>query len=98
MEFYRKIYESLLEWKNNSKDRNALLIEGARRVGKSTIVEKFGKENYKSYIIIDFRIASKIVKNNFLTNLIPNRINDFFNILMIEYGVELRSRKFNCFG
>lgn len=98
MEFYRKIYESLLEWKNNSKDRNALLIEGARRVGKSTIVEKFGKENYKSYIIIDFRIASKIVKNNFITNLIPNRINDFFNILMIEYGVELRLRMFNCFG
>lgn len=93
MEFYRKIYENLLEWKNNSKGRNALLIEGARRVGKTTIVEKFGKENYRSYIIIDFRIASKIVKNNFLTNLIPNRINDFFNILMVEYGIELYNRE-----
>ena len=46
----RKIYEKLLEWKENSNGKTALLIDGARRVGKSYIVEKFAQENYKSYI------------------------------------------------
>ena len=46
--FNRKIYNSLLEWKNTSNVKTALLIEGARRIGKSTIAEEFGKNNYKS--------------------------------------------------
>ena len=45
----RKVYNDILRWKNESKGKTALLIEGARRVGKSYIVEKFAKENYKSY-------------------------------------------------
>ena len=54
MKFKRKIYEKLLEWKNNPVKNSALLIEGARRVGKSTIVEEFAKKEYKDYIMIDF--------------------------------------------
>ena len=50
MELKRKIYEKLLDWKLKSNGKTALLIEGARRIGKSTIAEKFGKENYDSYV------------------------------------------------
>ena len=52
--FKRKIYAKLLEWKNSKTKNSALLIEGARRVGKSTIAEEFAKTNYRSYIKIDF--------------------------------------------
>lgn len=93
MELYRKIYSRLLEWKKESNGKSALLIEGARRVGKSTIAERFGKEQYKSYILIDFRVATKAVKDNFYNNLIPNRIDDFFAILKMEYGKELYPRE-----
>lgn len=50
----RKIYNKLVEWKQNSNGKTAILIDGARRVGKSYIVEKFAKEHYKSFIIIGF--------------------------------------------
>lgn len=92
MELYRKIYSQLLNWKNESAGRTALLIEGARRIGKSTIAERFGKEQYKSYIVIDFRTATKTVRDNFDNNLLPNRIDDFFSILEMEYGKELYPR------
>ena len=59
--FKRKIYDKLLEWKETSAGRTALLIEGARRIGKSTIVEAFGKNEYESYILIDFAFAPKHV-------------------------------------
>ena len=57
MLFKRKIYNQLLEWKRESNGNTALLIEGARRVGKSTIVEEFAKNEYSSYILIDFYTA-----------------------------------------
>jgi AAA+ ATPase superfamily predicted ATPase len=63
--FKRKIYSKLLEWKQESDGKTALLIEGARRIGKSTVVEAFAKEEYKSYILIDFSKASKEVKELF---------------------------------
>jgi len=63
--FQRKIYNKLLEWKQESAGKTALLIEGARRVGKSTVVEAFAKETYKSYILIDFSKASKEVRELF---------------------------------
>lgn len=65
MVFQRKIYQNILDWKNESDGRTALLIEGARRVGKSTIVEVFAKKEYESYILIDFNKASKEVKELF---------------------------------
>ena len=58
MYFKRKVYDQLLEWKNNYADKYAVLLEGARRVGKSTIAEQFAKNEYKSYILIDFSNAS----------------------------------------
>ena len=57
--FKRKIYEEILEWKNNRSNKYALLIRGARRIGKSTIAELFAKNEYKSYILLDFAHASK---------------------------------------
>lgn len=57
--FKRKIYDTIKSWKEQSLGKAALLIEGARRVGKSTIVEQFAKNEYKSYILIDFNKASK---------------------------------------
>ena len=48
--FKRKIYEKLVEWKKESDGRTALLVEGARRIGKSTVVENFAKNEYESYI------------------------------------------------
>lgn len=63
--FQRKIYDKLLEWKNESDGKTALLIEGARRIGKSTVAEAFAKEAYKSYILIDFSKASKEVRELF---------------------------------
>lgn len=65
MEIKRDIYDQILNWKNSTNGKKALLIEGARRIGKSTIVEKFGKSEYKSYIMIDFNKASKKVINLF---------------------------------
>ena len=63
--FKRKIYDKMLEWKENSDGKTALLIEGARRIGKSTIAEEFAKKEYESYILIDFAKASADVRNLF---------------------------------
>lgn len=63
--FKRKIYARMLEWKSESKGRTALLIEGARRIGKSTIVEEFAIREYETYILIDFNKASEEVKSLF---------------------------------
>lgn len=63
--FRRKIYDKLLSWKKESDGKTALLLEGARRVGKSTLVEAFGKNEYESCILIDFSIASKDIVDLF---------------------------------
>lgn len=63
--FKRKIYAKMLEWKKRSKGSTALLIEGARRIGKSTIVEEFAKNEYESYILIDFSRSGKDLKDLF---------------------------------
>ena len=88
---YRKAYDKLIEWKTTSKGRSALLIEGARRVGKTTIAEKFGKENYKSYIIVDFAKASRQVFDDFYDNL--NHLDIFFQVLSLEYNTRLYQRE-----
>ena len=56
--FKRKAYDKLLHWKQEANGKTALLIEGARRIGKSTLVEQFAKTEYKSYILIDFANVS----------------------------------------
>lgn len=88
--FRRKIYDNLLTWKKESDGRTALLIEGARRVGKSTVVEEFGKNEYDSYILIDFSSASNSVRDLFedMSNL-----NYFFLQLQLHYRVDLKERK-----
>lgn len=63
--FKRKIYDRLLKWKQESNGESALMIQGARRIGKSTIVEEFAKNEYSSYLIIDFNKASSTVKSLF---------------------------------
>ena len=91
MIFKRKIYDRLLDWKNNVKGEKALLIEGARRIGKSTIVEEFARNEYKSYILIDFNKATSTVINAFENYL--NDLDSFFMILSTEYGVKLHKRE-----
>lgn len=90
MEIKRKIYNDLLKWKNFANGGKALLIEGARRVGKSTIAEKFAKAEYRSYILIDFNIAGKAIKDNF-ENL--NNLDIFFQNLSLEYNTRLYPRE-----
>ena len=65
--FKRKIYSKIKEWKSSSDGKTALLIEGARRVGKSTVVEEFAKNEYATYILIDFSTASNTIKVFFST-------------------------------
>ncbi len=57
--FQRKIYNEMLEWKRKRSDKYALLIKGARRVGKSTIAKEFARNEFKSYILIDFANTRK---------------------------------------
>lgn len=87
----RKVYGKLLEWKKNSNGKTAILIDGARRVGKSYIVEKFAKENYKSYIIIDFNKVSKEVKDLFEHYL--NDMDNLFLYLSNYFNVTLYERE-----
>lgn len=63
--FKRKIYNKILDWKNSNNGKTALLIEGARRIGKSTIVEEFARNEYESFILIDFNKASQEIKDLF---------------------------------
>lgn len=90
MIFRRKIYDELLDWKHSSNGKTALLLEGARRVGKSTIVEQFAKNEYTSYILIDFYTASSEVRELFddLSDL-----NYIFLRLQLLYQVRLEERK-----
>lgn len=87
--FKRKIYSKLLEWKQESNGNTALLVEGARRIGKSTVVEEFGKNEYKSYILIDFATASKTVKELFED---ISDLDYLFLQLQLQYKVDLHER------
>lgn len=88
--FKRKIYDRLLQWKEESQGRTALMIEGARRVGKSTVAETFGKNEYVSYILIDFSIASQTVKDLFYD---LSDLNFFFLQLQLLYRTDLIERR-----
>ncbi|MDO4418592.1 MAG: AAA family ATPase, partial [Eubacteriales bacterium] len=83
----RKIMQEMRTWKETSSGKTALLIDGARRVGKSYIAEAFAKENYKSYILIDFNQAGEEVRNLFDHYLM--NLDTFFMYLSAIYGVRL---------
>lgn len=88
--FKRKIYDEMLRWKQSSQGKTALLIKGARRVGKSTIAEEFAKREYDSYIAIDFADAKKNVWE--AVEHISDR-DDFFMRLQFIFGVKLYERR-----
>ena len=88
--FKRKIYDRLLQWKESSNGKTALLIGGARRIGKSTIVKAFARNEYESFIFIDFTKCSQEVKNLF--NDVSD-LNYIFLRLQLAYGVQLVERK-----
>ena len=73
----RKIYDALLKWKRESAGETALLIDGARRVGKSYIAQKFAEKEYKSYILIDFNNTGNEVRQ-----LFENYLNDLDSFFM----------------
>ena len=81
MVFKRKIYDKLLEWKQLSAGTSAVLLEGARRIGKSTIVQEFAKAEYDDYLLLDFAKENKDVKNNFLENM--DDLDTFFRNLFL---------------
>ena len=83
----RKIYQELLDWKARDSKKVAILIDGARRVGKSWLAEEFGKNEYESYLLIDFRLAGPEVREMFETQL--DRLDDFFFNLSAYYNVKL---------
>lgn len=87
----RKIYDKLVEWKVNSAGCTALLIDGARRVGKSYIAEEFAKKNYKSYILIDFNKAPKEVTDLFVNHL--DNLDTLFMYLSGYYNKKLYPRE-----
>lgn len=88
--FRRKLYDKLRKWKHDDNGRTAVLIEGARRVGKSTLAEEFAKQEYESYIVIDFSKASKEVFNLFED---ISDLDYLFLRLKLLYGVQLVERK-----
>ena len=89
--FERKIYDKMLNWKKESAGKTALLIEGARRVGKSTVVRHFAEREYRSYIFIDFANLNPETKDIIETNL--HDLNYFFMRLQLIYNVTLIERK-----
>ena len=91
MVFKRKIYDKLLEWKKLSGGQSAILLEGARRIGKSTIVEEFAKNEYDDYIILDFARESKDIKQNFEDNM--SDLDTFFRNLFLLKGKVLPPKK-----
>ncbi len=91
MIFERKIYAQMLKWKQLAGGNSALLLEGARRIGKSTIVKQFAKQEYKDYLILDFAQESRDVKRNFEDNI--GDMDVFFRNLFLLKGKSLPPRK-----
>lgn len=87
----RKIYEKLLDWKRKSNGQTALLIDGARRVGKSYIVEQFARQEYKSYILIDFGNAPQDILDLFVHE--SSDLDLFFAKLSAFYSTVLYKRE-----
>lgn len=89
--FKRKAYDRLQEWKERSQGRTAVLIEGARRVGKTTLVKCFAQNEYKDYLYIDFSAASKATLVIFLNH--REDVDLFLRMLQLQYGKALEPRE-----
>ena len=87
----RKIYNKLLEWKRVSNGKTAVMLDGARRVGKSWIAEEFARNEYEAYLLIDFAKVSSKVKRYF--NEYLEDLDTFFMYLLSAYNVELPKGK-----
>ena len=87
----RKIYDELVDWKKSSNGATAMMIDGARRVGKSYIAERFAKAEYKSYILIDFGNAAKDVLDLFIYD--SSDLDLFFAKLAAFYSTVLHKRE-----
>ena len=90
MIFKRKIYDDLLRWKRTDEGRTAVLIQGARRVGKSTVAEEFAANEYDTHILVDFAACSSEIRDLF--NDISD-LNRIFMRLQLEFGIELKERR-----
>ena len=91
MAFKRKIYSVFSDWKRNWAGKRALLVQGARRIGKSTIVEEFGKNEYKTYILINFQTDLYKVEELFKNDI--SDLDTFFRNLSLIYGTKLYERE-----
>ena len=91
MIFKRKIYEKLLSWKELSAGNSAVMLEGARRIGKSTIVEEFARNEYDDYLILDFVRENSDIRANFLENI--GDLDAFFRNLFLLKGKSLRGSR-----
>ena len=91
MIFKRKIYNDLLKWKELSIGKSAALVEGARRIGKSTIVEEFAKNEYDDYLILDFALEGEEVKENFVKNI--GKLDVFFRNLFLLKEKSLKGKR-----
>lgn len=89
--YKRKCYQKLLEWKSSSQGATALLIEGARRVGKTTLAKEFASAEYDAYMLIDFSVAGSEIRNIF--NSHSDDIDTLLRMLQLQQGVELPKRR-----
>ena len=91
MVFRRKVYDKLCKWKELSAGSSAVILEGARRIGKSTIVEEFAKNEYDDYMILDFAKENDDIKNNFRENI--GNMDSFFRNLFLLKGRSLKGNR-----
>ena len=89
--FERKVYADMIKWKNEYAPRYALFLKGARRVGKTTLAEKLGKEMYRSYIVVRFDQTTAEIEDLFVHGL--RDLDYFFNTLQLEYETRLYPRE-----
>ena len=87
----RKIYDQLLKWKSDYTPEYALFLKGARRVGKTTIAEEFGRKEYKSFITINFQEANDTIRDLFVNSLLD--LDYFFNVIQMQYRKTLYKRE-----
>lgn len=87
----RKLYKDILKWKNEYAPKYALFIKGARRVGKTTIAEELGRNEYKSFVTVNFQSANDTIKDLFVNSLLD--LDYLYNVIQMQYGIRLYRRE-----